>query len=582
MDVFKEIRTLVSLAIGSLSESGMIEGEIDLAGLTVERPKHASHGEVSTNAAIIVAKSKGWNPLEIAGTLASRVRDDSRVRVATVAGPGFLNLEMEPEFWRASLSEVLRAGRSYGRLTVGRGKSVNLEFVSANPTGPLHIGHARGAVFGDALGRLLEFAGYDVTREYYVNDGGAQVDALARSCYLRYLEALGEAVEFGKDEYKGEYLRPIGEELARKFGSRLKDRPESEWLDGLREFAVDRMLTLIKEDLALIGVTMDRFSSERALYAGNLIENAIEALEKRGLIYQGVLDPPKGTSAENWTPRKQELFRSTRFGDDVDRPIRKADGSWTYFAPDIAYHFDKIVRGYDELINVFGADHGGYTKRIKAAVMALSDGRTPIDVKLTQLVRVSAEGKAQRMSKRAGHFVQLREAVDQVGPDVTRFVMLMRRNDVKLDFDFDEVRNLSRENPVFYVQYAHARICSVIEKAAAEGFPVSDADLESVNWNRIERAEQLAFARRIVEWPRTVESSAQKHEPHRIVFYLNDLTSEFHSLWTQGNSDPELRMVQKEDRTGTLARIALARCAGIVISTGLGILGVKPMKEMRS
>ncbi len=464
---------------------------------------------------------------------------------------------------------------------MGAGQRVNVEYVSANPTGPLHVGHTRGAVFGDALSSLLAFAGYDVTREYYINDGGAQVDVLARSVYLRYLEAHGQQVAFEEGTYPGDYLIPVGEALKEKVGAAYIGRPEEVWLEEVREFATEAMMDLIRADLAALGVKMDVFFSERSLYGTGRIEQALEALEARGLIYEGVLEPPKGKLPEDWEPRVQTLFRSTAHGDDVDRPVKKSDGSWTYFAPDIAYHFDKISRGFDALIDVFGADHGGYVKRMKAAVSALSDGEVPLDIKLTQLVRLFKDGEPFKMSKRAGTFVTLRDVVDRVGPDVTRFVMLTRKNDAPLDFDFDKVLEQSKENPVFYVQYAHARICSVLRKAQAAGMAVADADLAAADVSRLSHEAELSLIRKIAEWPRLVEVAARSHEPHRVAFYLYDLASELHALWNRGHDEPALRFLQEDDPDTSLAKIALARATGVVISAGLGILGVVPAQEMR-
>ena len=580
VDVFAEIRELVIAEL--TAQLGKDPDDFDASAITIERPKTVAHGEVATNAAITAAKGAGRQPRELAVGLAASLQTDPRMASVEVAGPGFLNMRLKPEVWKENLRSVIRAGSSYGGNDRGNGRRVNLEFVSANPTGPLHVGHARGAVFGDALGRLLEFTGHDVTREYYLNDGGAQVDTLARSAHLRYLEALGKEIAFASGDYRGDYLCQVGVALKETYGDRFVGRPEEEWLDRFRKFAVDAMLDSIREDLYLLGIRMDRFFSEVSLYQDGRIDDAIEQLRQRGLIYEGELLPPKGGHEVDWEPRKQTLFRSTAHGDDTDRPIRKADGSWTYFAPDIAYHYDKISRGYDELINVFGADHSGYSKRISAVVSALSDGRTPIDVKLTQLVRVIKDGGAAKMSKRAGEFVQLRDAVSAVGPDVTRFVMLMRRNDAQLDFDFEKVREQSKENPVFYVQYAHARICSAIRKVAQSGIDTDDARLAEASLERLGHPDQIALARRIAEWPRIVDLASRNHEPHRVAFFLNELASEFHSLWSQGNREPELRILQESDLPGTTARTALARSVAVVISCGLSILGVKPMHEMRN
>ncbi|HHY02304.1 MAG TPA: arginine--tRNA ligase, partial [Paracoccus sp.] len=473
----------------------------------------------------------------------------------------------------------LDAGEDYGRATLGQSARINVEFVSANPTGPMHVGHMRGAVFGDALASLLQFAGNDVTREYYINDGGAQVDVLARSAYERYREAHGQEPRIAEGLYPGDYLIPVGQALKDRYGDSLLDRPESEWLAEVRDFATGLMMQVIRDDLALLGVEMDVYSSEKALYGTGRIEAAIQRLSDEGLIYEGVLEPPKGKLPEDWEAREQTLFRSTAHGDDVDRPVKKSDGSWTYFAPDIAYHWDKIDRGFDQLIDIFGADHGGYVKRMQAAVRALSGGRVPLDVKLIQLVRLLKNGEPFKMSKRAGTFVTLREVVEQAGRDVTRFHMLTRKNDAALDFDFDRVLEQSKDNPVWYVQYASARIHSVLRRAAEMGVDVSDAALARALV--LDHPAQGALARRIAEWPRTVEIAARAHEPHRIAFFLYDLASDLHALWNRGNDEPALRFVQDGDISATAAKIALARAVGVVISAGLGILGVTPAKEMR-
>ncbi|MGB8623673.1 MAG: arginine--tRNA ligase, partial [Paracoccaceae bacterium] len=495
--------------------------------------------------------------------------------------PGFINLRLAPSVWQGVVREVLERGADFGRSDMGRGIRVNVEYVSANPTGPLHVGHTRGAVFGDALASLLDYAGHEVTREYYINDGGAQVDVLARSVYLRYLEALGQAVTFEDGTYPGEYLIEVGEALAQEVGEQYVDQPEEVWLEELRDFATDRMMDLIRSDLKALGVEMDVFFSEKSLYGTGQIEAALKALEDKGLLYVGVLEPPKGKMPEDWEPREQTLFRSTAHGDDVDRPVKKSDGGWTYFAPDIAYHYDKIERGFDQLIDVFGADHGGYVKRMKAAVSALSDGRVPLDIKLTQLVKLYRNGEPFKMSKRAGTFVTLRDVVDQVGADVTRFVMLTRKNDAPLDFDFARVLEQSRDNPVFYVQYAHARICSVLRKAADAGIAADDLTLVAADLDSLEHAAELAVAKRLAEWPRLVEIAARTHEPHRVAFYLYDLASDLHALWNKGNEEPALRFLQEDDVALSQSKIALARAVAVVISAGLGILGVTPVEEMR-
>ena len=574
MNIFAEIRTLVVETLDAMVADGALPSGLNYGPVAVEPPRDAAHGDMATNAAMVLAKPAQSAPRAIADDLAARLKTDPRVAVAEVAGPGFLNLTLHPDVWHDVVAEAIDAGQSFGHSGMGAGVKVNVEYVSANPTGPLHVGHTRGAVFGDALASLLAHAGYEVTREYYINDGGAQVDVLARSAYERYREACGLAPEIAEGLYPGDYLVPVGEALKDKYGESLLDKPEAEWLEALRDFSTDAMLDVIRADLAALGVTMDVFFSEKSLFGTGRIEAALETLDRKGLIYEGVLEPPKGKMPEDWEPREQTLFKATDHGDDVDRPVKKSDGSWTYFAPDIAYHYDKISRGFDELIDVLGADHGGYVKRMKAAVSALSDGSVPLDVKLTQLVRLFKNGEPFKMSKRAGNFVTLRDVVDQVGPDVTRFVMLTRKNDAPLDFDFDKVLEQSKDNPVFYVQYAHARVRSVMRKVEALGMDYSDhAKLEDV--------AEYAVARKLAEWPRLVEIAARNHEPHRVAFYLYELASEFHALWNKGNDVPSLRFVQEGDPAATAAKIALPRAVGVVISAGLGILGVTPAEEMR-
>lgn len=581
MNLFSDIKTLVLETLATLQTDGVLPTGLDMGNVAVEPPRDPLHGDMATNAAMVLAKAAGMKPRDIAQALATRLADDARVSLADVAGPGFINLRLEPSVWLAMVPQALKQGGGFGRSDLGAGKKVNVEYVSANPTGPLHVGHTRGAVFGDALASLLDFAGYAVTREYYINDGGAQVDVLARSCYLRYLEANGQEVQFEDGTYPGDYLVPIGVRLQQKYGDTLVGQPESVWLEELRDFATDEMMSLIRDDLDALGVKMDVFFSEKSLYGTGLIEKALADLDSKGLIYQGYLEPPKGKRPEDWEPREQALFRSTDHGDDVDRPVRKSDGAWTYFAPDIAYHFDKVQRGYDELIDVLGADHGGYVKRMKAAVSALSAGVVPLDIKLTQLVKLYKNGAPFKMSKRAGTFVTLRDVVDQVGPDVTRFVMLTRKNDAPLDFDFDKVLEQSKENPVFYVQYANARICSVLKKADAAGIDVSVGALAAANLAHLAHEAELTLARKLAEWPRLLELAAKHHEPHRVAFYLYELASDFHSLWNRGKEQPELRFLQEDNAAISQAKIALILAVSVVISAGLGILGVTPVEEMR-
>ena len=580
MNLFADIRELVVAELEALMASGVLPQGLDLAGVAVEPPRDAGHGEMATNAAMVLAKPAGMQPRAIADALAGRLMEDPRVAGADVAGPGFLNLRLEPAAWQGLVREVLELGAGYGRSPLGQGRKVNVEFVSANPTGPMHVAHARGAVVGDALASLLDFAGYAVTREYYINDGGGQVDVLARSAYERYREANGLSPEIAEGLYPGDYLIPVGEALKAMHGDRMLDMPESEWLAEVRVFATDMMMAMIRHDLAALGVTMDVYSSEKALYGTGQIEAALERLKGLGLIYTGVLEPPKGKAPEDWEAREQTLFRSTAFGDDQDRPVQKSDGSWTYFAPDIAYHFNKVQRGFDELINIFGADHSGYVKRLKAVVSALSENKVSLDIKLIQLVKLLKGGQIVKMSKRAGTFVTLRDLIDEVGPDVVRFVMLTRKNDVALDFDFDKVTEQSKDNPVFYVQYANARVNSILRKAREAGLDVSDASLSAAHLGHLGHEAELEVIRKLGEWPRLVEIAAKGHEPHRVAFYLYELASDFHGLWNKGNDDDSLRFIQG-DTAISAAKIALARAVGVVICAGLGILGVTPVEEMR-
>ncbi|NCO21104.1 MAG: arginine--tRNA ligase [Rhodobacterales bacterium] len=573
MNLFAEIRALVVAQLEAMMAEGVLPTGLELAAVAVEPPRDAAHGDMATNAAMVLAKPSGMKPRAIADDLAARLMADPRIAGADVAGPGFLNLTLSRDLWAGVVNAVLNEP-AFGQSDMGAGRRVLVEYVSANPTGPLHVGHTRGAVFGDALAALLDYAGWNVTKEYYVNDGGAQVDVLARSVYLRYLEAHGQAVSFEDGTYPGDYLIEVGQALKNKVGDAYVGQDERVWLDDVRRFGIDAMMALIRADLAKLNVTMDSFFSERSLYGTGLIEAAIADLDAKGLIYQGTLEPPKGKLPEDWEAREQTLFRSTAHGDDVDRPVQKSDGAWTYFAPDIAYHYDKVQRGFDELIDVFGADHGGYVKRMKAAVSALSDGRVPLDIKLCNLVKLYRNGEPFKMSKRAGTFVTLSDVVEQVGPDVTRFVMLTRKNDAPLDFDFAKAVEQSKDNPVFYVQYANARVHSVLRKAAEAGIDITARPV-------LEDEAEFAVARKLAEWPRLVEIAARNHEPHRIAFYLYELASEFHALWNRGNDKPELRFLQEGNTLASSGKIALPRAVSVVISAGLGILGVTPAEEMR-
>ena len=580
MNLFADIRGLVITCLDAMVAEGALPAGLEMGAVSVEPPRDAAHGDMATNAAMVLAKPAGMNPRQIADALAAKLLADPRIALAEVAGPGFLNLRLDAALWQGVVKAAL-TDPTYGRSTLGQKQKMLVEYVSANPTGPLHVGHTRGAVFGDALASLLDYAGYDVTREYYINDGGAQVDVLARSVYLRYQEAHDLSVDWPEGSYPGDYLIEVGEELKAAIGDKYLESPEDDWLEEIRLFATERMMDMIRADLAQLGVVMDSFYSEKSLYGTGLIEKAIAELDAKGLIYRGTLEPPKGKLPDDWEPREQTLFKSTDHGDDVDRPVQKSDGAWTYFAPDIAYHYDKVQRGFDQLIDVFGADHGGYVKRMKAAVSALSDGRVPLDIKLTQLVKLYKNGEPFKMSKRAGTFVTLRDVVDAVGKDVTRFHMLTRKNDAPLDFDFDKVTEQSKDNPVFYVQYAHARVKSVMRKAVEAGVDVSDAALAGADLSKLSHEAEIGVAKKLAEWPRLVEIAANGHEPHKIAFYLYDLASDLHGLWNRGNDDVSLRFLQDGDNDTTQSKIALIRAVSVVIASGLGILGVTPAEEMR-
>ena len=580
MDLFYTVRQHVLKELECMVAAGELPSGLDMASVAVEPPRDPLHGDMATNAAMVLSKSAKRNPREIAEKLAKRLSTLDIIENSEVAGPGFLNLRINIKAWQSTFNKILELGSAYGRTGLGENLRVNVEFVSANPTGPLHVGHTRGAVFGDALSQLLSFAGYAVTREYYINDGGSQVDTLARSVYLRYLEAHGQDVAFEDGTYPGDYLIPVGQALKAKVGSDYIDKSEHYWLDDVRKFSTDAMMKLIKNDLAALGIEMDIFFSEKSLYGGGKIEEAIESLKSKKLIYEGILDSPKGKKVEDWEPRRQTLFKSSSHGDDVDRPIKKSDGTWTYFAPDIAYHFDKVERNFDQLIDIFGADHGGYVKRMKAAVSALSDDKVKFDIKLTQLVKLFKRGEPFKMSKRAGTFVTLRDLVDQVGSDVTRFVMLTRKNDAPLDFDFEKVLEQSRDNPVYYVQYASARIHSVLRKAKEAGIYFDEKQVKYETFCEITHEAEIKIAKKLAEWPRLVEISAKTHEPHRIAFYLYELASDFHSLWNKGSENVELRFIQENNHKLTCTKMAMISAVLVVISSGLGILGVEPATQM--
>lgn len=581
MNLFADIRSLIVSSLDALVASGDLPEGLAYNAISVEPPRDPAHGDMATNAAMALAKPAKASPRDLAAKLAPKLAEDPRIDSADIAGPGFINLRLAPIVWLGAFSAALQAGARFGAATQGASKRVNVEYVSANPTGPLHVGHTRGAVFGDALAGLLDFAGWDVAREYYINDGGSQVDTLARSAHLRYQEAHGRKIEIVEGLYPGDYLVPVGEALKAEFGDSLLDAPEDEWLPKVRVFATDRMMDLVRDDLKALGVEMDVFFSEKSLYGSGRIEEAIDTLKSRGLVYWGTLPKPKGKVPDDWKPREQWLFRSTAYGDDEDRPVQKADGAWAYFAPDIAYHYDKVERGFDHLIDIFGADHGGYVKRMKAAVAALSEEKTPLDIKLTSMVKLFKDGVEFKMSKRSGSFVTLRDLIDEVGSDVVRFTMLTRKNDMPFDFDFNKALEQSKDNPVFYVQYAHARICSVMRGAAEAGFATGGADLQATDLYSLNHPAWIELAQKVAEWPRLVETAAHHHEPHRVAFYLYDLASVFHSLWNKGREVPKLRFLQEDDKTGTPARLAALNAVSIVLSAGLGILGVTPMTEMR-
>jgi arginyl-tRNA synthetase len=584
MNVFKEFQEVVAL---SLEQMPAIADAVDIGTLqlAVEPPRDPSHGDVATNTAMVLAKRVGMKPRDLAEQMCVHLAKHQSVVSAEVAGPGFINLRIADGYWLERLRDVLRAGVDYGASSIGAGKKVNVEYVSANPTGPLHAAHARGAVIGDALARLLAKAGFEVCREYYINDAGAQVDTLARSTHLRYREALGEDIgDIPEGHYPGEYLKEVGKALAERDGARWVGEDESVWLAEVRGFAIDRMVAGIKTDLGLLGVDMHVYASERALVDSGGVDAVMRSLDEKGLLYTGVLEPPKGKKPDDWEPRPQRLFKATQFGDDVDRPIQKSDGTWTYFASDVAYHLDKFERGYAEMIDVWGADHGGYVKRMRSAVRAVTGEQGALDVKICQIVHMMQDGKPVRMSKRAGTFVTLADVIDSVGKDVIRFIMLTRRNDQPLEFDLVKVTEQSRENPVFYVQYAHARCHSVL-RHAVEAYPGEDlaaGGLAEVDLDCLTDSSELGLIKLLAGWPRLVESAAEAHEPHRVAFFLSELAAGFHGLWNKGKDDATLRFIIEDDERLTLARLALVRGVATVIASGLGVMGVEPLEELRS
>jgi arginyl-tRNA synthetase len=593
-NIFAAVLDKVRAAANALIAEGALPTGVDQSRIVVEPPREAAHGDMATNAAMVLAKDAGLKPRELAEAIAAKLRADDLVAKVEVAGPGFINLTLKPAAWIDALRAVLAAGPDYGRSGAGKGVPVNVEYVSANPTGPMHVGHCRGAVFGDALANLLASTGFEVTREYYINDAGAQVDMLARSAFLRYREALGESIgAIPEGLYPGDYLKPVGAELAVDYGATLLGKPEAEWLPVVRDRAIDMMMAEIRNDLMSLNVVQDVFFSERSLIEGprDEVGETIAALRRAGYVYEGRLPPPKGAPVEDWEDREQTLFRATDFGDDVDRPLMKSDGSYTYFASDIAYHKSKVDRGFRAMIDVWGADHGGYVKRVQAAVKAVraitNAAAAELDVKIVQLVKLLRGGEPVKMSKRAGEFVTLREVVDEVGRDAVRFMMLYRKNDAVLDFDLAKVIEQSRDNPVFYVQYGHARGQSILRNARevvpdlpTEGRARASA-LVKAPLDRLEDAGELALMRRLALYPRLVEAAAIAHEPHRIAFYLYDLASDFHAQWNRGNDASYLRFIIPNDPLMTVARLALVQGVLTVLASGLAMLGVEAPEEMR-
>ncbi|MGZ8313457.1 MAG: arginine--tRNA ligase [Allosphingosinicella sp.] len=576
MTLYARFAAHLHAALDALEQEGALAAGVDRAAVAVEPPRDLAHGDLATNAAMVLAKRAGTNPRALAELIVPKLCEIAEVATAEVAGPGFINIRLGRRVWEEELETILAEGADYGRSAMGRGQRVNVEYVSANPTGPMHMGHCRGAVVGDALATLLEYSGHRVTREYYVNDAGGQVDVLARSAHLRYREALGEEIgEIPEGFYPGDYLKPVGRKLADEYGDRFVGAPESEWLVPFRKVAVAMMLDEIRADLALLGIHHDLFSSEAEVHERGLADQAVETLRARGLIYEGELERPKSLDEhDEWEPVELSLFRATEYGDDQDRPVKKSDGSWTYFGGDLAYHFQK-AQGADQLIDIWGADHAGTVKRIKAAVAALTEGKMPFDVKLVQMVRLLRAGEPVKMSKRSGNFVTLADVVNEVGRDVVRFTMLTRKADAQMDFDFARVVEASKDNPVFYVQYAHARISSLGRKAP-ETVPdlPAEADLGLLD------EDELALVRLAAQFPRIIESAAAAHEPHRIAFYLGDLAAAFHAQWNKGNDDPEKRFLLAHNPEMTRARLELANGIGQIVRNGLALMGVQAAKEM--
>jgi len=574
MNIFRFFEEEFQKIVEGMKAAETLPADLDTSRVVFELPRDPAHGDIACNAAMVLAKPAGMKPRDLAAAISAPLAEIDGVTGVEIAGPGFINIRVEPRLWAAEIDAIIDAGADYGRNDRGAGRPVNVEYVSANPTGPLHAAHARGAVLGDAMAGLLDFCGWDVTREYYVNDAGAQVDVLARSCYLRYCEALGRDIgEIPSGLYPGDYLVEVGERLAAAHGEAFLDADETAWLEPVRSFTIEAMMDGVRADLDRLGISMDRFSSERALVDNGAVAAAIERLTNEGHVYRGILEPPKGKEPEDWEPREQLLFRASAFGDDTDRPLQKSDGSWTYFASDVAYPMHKLDRTGGPLINIFGVDHGGYVKRMNAAVEALSGRKDMLDIRLCQLVNLMDNGRPVKMSKRAGTFVTVRDVIESVGADVIRFIMLTRRSEQTLDFDFAKVTEQSRDNPVFYVQYAHARACSVLRQ-------VGDDVPAAAALDRLTHPAEMDVLRQLASWPRLVISAANAHEPHRVAFYLMDLAASFHALWTAGRETPELRFIREDEAALTAARLRLVKATALVIRSGLGVLAIEAREEM--
>tara|TARA_X000001036_G_scaffold421805_1_gene444054 strand:+ start:287 stop:2032 length:1746 start_codon:yes stop_codon:yes gene_type:complete len=580
MDILDILRKKIMSVVETLEKQELISDGLNKDGIAVETPRDNAFGDLSSNVAMVLSKQAKSNPRKLAEYFITHFSEDESIESVEIAGPGFLNFKLSSHCWNAVIISILQKGESFGLQQIGTGKTVNVEFVSANPTGPLHVGHTRGAVFGDVLANLLEVSGYKVTREYYVNDAGSQIDSLARSAYSRYQEALGHDTKSDGHEYPGDYLKQVGEELKNEYGDLLLYADEYLRLDKIKDFTVKKMLKMIREDLADLGVVMNNFVSEKALYANGKVEEAVSKLREMGFIYKGSLEKPKGGNNQDWSVRKQELFKSSQFGDDTDRPIKKADGSWTYFAPDIAYHHGKLERNYDKIINIFGADHSGYISRMKAVVRAFSAGEKDLIIRLCQLVKLYKDGKPVKMSKRAGSYVTLRDLLDEVGKDAIRFLLLMRKNDAPIDFEFTKAVEQTRENPVFYVQYANARICSILKRAKESNVNIDDLALSEADLHLLKNESELQVIKKLAEWPSIIIKATSRFEPHRIAFYLFELAQLFHGLQSLGKIDHGVRFIRADDIRLTKARLAMVRSIQLVIRSGLNIFGIKPVDQM--